>query len=126
MRLQVTLTVKALDDDDQSRHTDFYGLNVLVEPVRVTLQPNHLKAVSVLQSNIDQLKANLEAAPQASQVSRASQTGKPGSSGSPWTGHLQVAVPVLRIGAVASPEEPESCILVLEAQLVGRGFGEPK
>ncbi|CAL1149566.1 unnamed protein product, partial [Cladocopium goreaui] len=113
MRLQMTLTVKALEDD-QSRHTDFYGLKVLVEPVRVTLQPNHLKAVLVLQSNIDQLKAEIEAAP-PSQVSRASQTVKAGSSGSPWTGHLQVDLPVLRMGAVASPEEPESCILVLEA-----------
>jgi hypothetical protein len=27
---------------------------------------------------------------------------------------LQVDLPVLRMGAVASPEEPESCILVLE------------
>jgi len=26
----------------------------------------------------------------------------------------QVDLPVLRMGAVASPEEPESCILVLE------------
>ena len=59
----------------------------------------------------DELKAQLEATEGPSGAS----DGKPASSGPPWTGHLKVLVPVLRVGAVASPEEPESCILVLEA-----------
>jgi len=120
MRIQLTLTMKEAQSDysEETRHTDFYGLRVLVEPVRVTLQPNHLKAVAVLQNNIDQLKAQMDTAPQApTQVDHPSRssTVAPVAASHPWTGHLKVSIPVLRVGAVALPEEPESCILVLEA-----------